>query len=227
MYIIIVGAGSIGAKLIAIATAIKKHNIVVIEKDPEIARKLASEYDITVINGNATEKDTVVEAGVDRADALVVTTSDDSENLMVASIAKELEVPKIYAIVNDPDRASLFEGIHTTNDPSEIVAQRLYNDICRPSLEGYTSIHEDSAAYRITVNKGSQLIGKPLSECMDAGIVPEKSKIVAIQRGEERWIPREQDSEIRVGDMVTVFTLNGKDFRNGAMKRMEGKEATS
>ena len=47
MYMIIVGAGSIGLSLIEIATK-EKNNVVVIEASPERAREISNKFDITV-----------------------------------------------------------------------------------------------------------------------------------------------------------------------------------
>jgi len=92
MYMIIVGAGSIGTSLIEIAVN-EKNNVVVVESNPERARYIQDRYDITVLSGDATSAETLREAGSERADALIVTTSDDAVNLMVVSIAVELGIP--------------------------------------------------------------------------------------------------------------------------------------
>ena len=100
MYMIIVGAGSIGASLIEIAVK-EKNNVVVIDENADRAKEISNKYDITVLNGDATSAETVREAGSDRADALIATTSDDAVNLLVVSIAVGLDVPSIVSVVND------------------------------------------------------------------------------------------------------------------------------
>jgi len=90
MYIVIVGAGEIGEKLIRLALQ-NKDDVVVIEKNKEKCDEIAKKYDAVVINADATVKETLEEAGVDKADALV-TTADDATNLLVISLAKTMGV---------------------------------------------------------------------------------------------------------------------------------------
>jgi len=94
MYIVIVGAGDIGSPLLEIATA-GGNEVVVIERDKERAERASRQYDCLVIHDDATSKDTLEDAGVDRADALISTTDQDATNIMVCLLAQELEVPDI------------------------------------------------------------------------------------------------------------------------------------
>ena len=85
MYMIIVGAGSIGTSLIDIAVR-EKNNVVLIDADADRAREISNKYDITVLSGNATSADTVREAGAERADALIVTGRATGEKPVVGEL---------------------------------------------------------------------------------------------------------------------------------------------
>ncbi|ERG91808.1 MAG: K+ transport system, NAD-binding component, partial [Haloquadratum walsbyi J07HQW1] len=87
MYLVVVGAGDIGTPLIEIATR-GGNEVVVIEHDDERAEHAATDHDCLVINDDATVKDTLVDAGADRADALISTTDQDAVNIMVCLLAK-------------------------------------------------------------------------------------------------------------------------------------------
>ena len=82
MYIIIIGAGDIGTPLIEIATR-TGYEVVVIERDAARADQVASEFDCMAINADATVKDTLEDAGADRADAIISTTDQDATNIMI------------------------------------------------------------------------------------------------------------------------------------------------
>jgi trk system potassium uptake protein TrkA len=88
MYLIVVGAGGIGSALIEIALR-DRHNVAVIERNPERAQAIARKYDLLVIQADAASVDTLREAGAERADALITTTSDDATNLMVIAAAQD------------------------------------------------------------------------------------------------------------------------------------------
>ncbi|RLF55284.1 MAG: TrkA family potassium uptake protein, partial [Thermoplasmata archaeon] len=72
MYLIIVGAGEIGEKLIKLALQ-NKDDVVVIEKSKERCDEISKKYDAIVINADAREKETLIEAGAENADALIAT----------------------------------------------------------------------------------------------------------------------------------------------------------
>jgi trk system potassium uptake protein TrkA len=83
---------------------------------------------VLAITGNATDKSVLEEAGIDRADAFVATTSDDAVNLMACWLAKRFRVPTIVAIVNQPAHSEFFKevGVRISENPDELVASRLY-----------------------------------------------------------------------------------------------------
>ena len=101
MYLIIVGLGGIGRSLAGIASE-NGHSVVVIDRDEERCAEILTQYDLLAIAGNATDKAVLEDAGVDRADALVATTSDDALNLMACWLAKRYNVRTLVSIVNQP-----------------------------------------------------------------------------------------------------------------------------
>jgi len=94
MYIIIVGLGGIGRNLAKQAVE-HAHTVVVIDQDEARCSELLEHYDVLAVTGNATDKTILEEAGVDRADAMIATTSDDSVNLMTCWLAKKFRVPNV------------------------------------------------------------------------------------------------------------------------------------
>ena len=106
MYIVIVGAGDIGTPLIEIATA-GGNEVVVIERDEARAEEAATKYDCLVLNDDATLKDTLEDAGADRADALISSTEQDATNIMVCLLAQELDVPNVVSVVHDPEHLNV------------------------------------------------------------------------------------------------------------------------
>ncbi len=208
MYMIIVGAGSIGTSLIDIAVA-EKNNVVVIDANVDRGSKISDRYDITVLSGNATSSDTLREAGSDRADALIVTTSDDAVNLMVVSIAAELGVASIVSIVNDKDHAEFFRklGANVMENPEEVVAYHLYNAVKRPNVQDFTMLPQGAQIFRFTVSGESPLVDRSIAESRQRDRIPESMRVVAITRDGAPSIPAD-DTVILENDVLTVFTLD-------------------
>ena len=208
MYMIIVGAGSIGTSLIDLSVK-EKNNVVVIDSSPERGRDISSRYDVTVLTGSATSAETLREAGSERADALIVTTSDDAVNLMVVSIAADLGIPSIVSVVNDEDHASFFRnlGANVMENPEDVVAHHLYNAVKRPSVRDFAMLPQDAQIFRLQVAAESPLINRSVSDAVKREIIPESMRILAVDRGGEQSIPSD-DTVVEEGDVLTFFSLD-------------------
>jgi len=207
MYMIIVGAGSIGTSLIDLSVK-EKNNIVVIDSNPERGREISSRYDVTVLTGNATSAETLREAGSERADALIVTTSDDAVNLMVVSIAADLGIPSIVSIVNDEEHADFFRklGANVMENPEDVVAHHLYNAVKRPSVQDFAMLPQDAQIFRLQVTAESPLIDRSISDAVKREIIPASMRILAINREGEQSIPTD-DTVVEESDVLTIFSL--------------------
>ena len=86
-HVIICGFGRNGNQA---AERLKAYNrpFVVIEKDREVIEKF--EEEILFVEGDANEDDTLIEAGIDRAQYLITAMPDDAANLFVVLSARQL-----------------------------------------------------------------------------------------------------------------------------------------
>ena len=209
MYMIIVGAGSIGTSLIEIAVC-EKNNVVLIDRDPDRAREVSNRFDITVLSGNATTADTVREAGADRADALIVTTSDDAVNLMVVSIAASLEIPSIVSVVNETEHADFFRklGANVMENPEDVVAQHLYNAVKQPNVQDFALLPQGAQIFRLQIAGESPLANRSIADSIQRGTIPESIRVLAIARDDQETQSIAMgDSILAEGDILTLFSL--------------------
>ncbi len=205
MYIIVVGAGEIGEKLVDLALK-NKDDVVIIEKNKEKCEEISKKYDAIVINADATVKETLVEAGVDNADALV-TTADDATNLLVISLAKTMGVPSLVALVNNEESRPMFmeKGVNVVGNPNIITAEYLYRAVRRPLVKDFMTLGQRAEIFKIVVPQDSKIIGKRVK---DAGL-PKMVSIIAIERDSEVIIPAE-DTCFKAGDLVTLLARKDK-----------------
>jgi trk system potassium uptake protein TrkA len=213
MYLIIVGAGDIGRPLIDIATR-SGNEVVVIERDQARANATASSNDCLVLNDDATNKETLEDAGIERADAVISTTDQDATNVMVCLLAKELGVPSVVSVVHSPEHMSLFKqiGVNTMENPQELIAEYLYRSVARPAIVDYMRIGERAEVFEITVTEGAHIAGKTLQEAAQEGIIPDDVLIVAIERnGQDSPLTPRGDIEIRAEDLLTVYSGFGAE----------------
>ena len=211
MYIVIVGAGDIGSPLLEIATA-GGNEVVVIERDAERAERASRQYDCLVINDDATVKDTLEDAGADRADALISTTDQDATNIMVCLLAQELEVPDIVSVVHNPEHMNVFRqiGVNTMQNPQRLIAEYLYRAVKRPSIVDFMRIGDKAEVFEITVTPGAPIAGKTLQEANSDGLIGGQTLIVAIERhGDGDPITPRGETRIEANDLLTVYSGDG------------------
>lgn len=206
MYLIVVGAGGIGSALIELAVR-DRHNVAVIERNPERAQAIARKHDVLVIQADAASVDALREAGAERADALITTTSDDATNLMVIAAAQDLGVPTIVSVVNNRAHVELFRrlGAHVMENPDVIVAEYLYHSALHPKIRDLVTLPGGAQMFRVTVPKNSPLVGKTLREAGEDGLIPEGILVAAVERNGELEIAK-GSTVIRPGDVLTIFS---------------------
>ncbi len=212
MYIVIVGAGNIGTPLIEIATA-GGNEVVVVERNDDKAERAATRYDCLVINDDATIRETLLDAGADRADALISTTDQDATNVMVCLLGQELEVPNIVSVVQNPEHMALFRriGVNTMENPQRLIAEYLYRAVQRPSIVDYMRIGEEAEVFEIVVGDDAPIADRTIQDAAAAGLLRDDMLIVAVERdnGESDPITPRGATELRPGDLVTVYSEKG------------------
>mgnify|MGYP000191629211 FL=1 len=213
MYIIIVGAGDIGTPLIDIATR-SGNEVVVIERETEKADQIASGYDCLVLNADATVKETLEDAGAERADAIISTTDQDATNVMVCLLAKEFDIPVITSVVHSAEHMNLFRqiGVNTIENPQQLIAGYLYRAVARPAIVDYMRIGDEAEVFEITVTEDAPIAGKTLTEAGTANLLPDDVLIVAIEReAEGKPLTPRGNTRIEAKDLLTVYSATGAE----------------
>jgi trk system potassium uptake protein TrkA len=213
MYIIIVGGGDIGTPLIDIAIR-SGNEVVVIERDDAKADRIASEHDCLVLNADATTKEILEDAGAEQADAIISTTDEDATNIMVCMLAKELDIPMVVSVVHNPEHMGLYRqiGVNTMENPQQLIAEYLYRAVARPAIVDYLRIGEEAEVFEITITEDAPVANTTINDAVKEGLIPDDVLIIAVEReGEEAPITPRGDTEIKAGDLVTVYSAFGAD----------------
>lgn len=210
MYIIIIGAGSTGRPLIEMAIE-DRNDVVVIEQDNERADRIAHDYDCLVLNDDAKDKQTLIDAEADRADALISTTEQDATNIMVCLLAEELDIPAIVSVVHNPEHMGIFRkiGVNTMGNPQHLIAEYLYRAVKQPSIVDFMRIGEGASVFETTVDEDAPIAGKTLQEAVSEGLVTEDILIIAIERNGEDLITPSGSTQILPNDLLTVYSEAG------------------
>jgi trk system potassium uptake protein TrkA len=130
MKLLIIGCGRVGS---AIATnmAADGHDVTVIDEDGEALQRLPDNWPGRFIHGHGLDTRVLVEGGIETADAVVVSTSGDNTNIVIAQVARtRFGCPCVVARVLDPGRAAFYaaQGLQTvcpTSGAIDVVTQAI------------------------------------------------------------------------------------------------------
>ena len=149
-HIIVCGIGRYGHQIIELL-ADTDETILFIDIDEEIAEKMAAEYpDLLYIIGNATDDAILLQAGIERAKALIVTLHDDSETAFAVLSARQL-APKLTIIARAYEASSrsklLKVGANHVIQPEQIGSFFMATLVRKPSaVEFFTSLAQGTTA---------------------------------------------------------------------------------
>ena len=105
------GCGRVGAGL-ASAMSRRGHHVVVIDQNPSAFSRLDSDFTGETVAGVGFDRDVLIEAGVQTADAFAAVSSGDNSNIISARVAREtFGVHHVVARIYDAKRAAVFERL--------------------------------------------------------------------------------------------------------------------
>ncbi len=172
-HFILCGYGRMGQ---AIARELKSagKSFVIIEKDLE---KIASmtPNDMVLIQGDATQDDILLQAGIERATTLISVLKDDQDNLFLTLSARNLK-SDIYILTRAafPESISKMKraGADKVMNPYEAAGTKLARQAMAPGIVDFIELilnrgNLDLALETITIESGSQADGKSI---IDLGI---------------------------------------------------------
>jgi trk system potassium uptake protein TrkA len=130
MKILIMGCGRTGAQLASMLDA-DGHEITILDTNDFSFHRLPPGFKGTALVGDGTSDDTLIKAGIMKADAFVAVTQGDNRNIMAAQMARHIfKVPKVLLRIYDPLRRELYTKLgFETFSPTLIFAQLLKDNL--------------------------------------------------------------------------------------------------
>ena len=193
MRIVVVGAGKVG-RVLTEQLAAEKHDIVVIDQDPDLIESLVNIYDVRGVVGNGGCYDVQKDAFEDGADLLIATTSSDETNILACLVAKKLGTPHTIARIRNPEYEKQLHfmreelGLSMVVNPEKATAREIARVLRFPSAikrEQFCRQRFELVEYR--VNEGNPLEGLQLSDLYRN--IRVKILICAVARGQQTIIP--------------------------------------
>ena len=208
---IVCGFGRIGQVITKLLSAEKKQ-FVVIDNDPQIIKKL-SELGYLFLEGEASNDDMLLKAGVDKASGLIAVVSSDADNVYIVLSARGLN-PNLYIMarssgVEGVEKKLLLAGANKVLSPYYIGATRMAHHVLRPTVTDFIDLTVSGGELglrleELRVSEKGQMTNKTLLESnirRDFDLI-----VVAIKRsqGEMQFNPN-LGTSILSGDTLVVL----------------------
>ena len=216
MYIVIIGCGRLGSGL-AMELSNDGHDVVIVDKYGENLERLGSGFNGIRIKGVEIDNDTLMEAGIDKADIFLAMTPADNINIMASQIAKDIfKVPTVIARIFDPSREFIYRklGLQTIS-PTELGINIIKNKIIdKNSIDTLLILNNDVSIEEITINK---LKFNNVLEIEDKF----NCRICAVSRNGEFMIPNKNEL-LKKGDKI-ICSISKENKEKLVKAIMKGK----
>ena len=192
-HVIVVGCGRTGHYILQELDAAGRA-FVVIDRNEDALVETASqlELDFPYVVGDATEDRTLIQAGVERAEGMVVALIEDRDNLLVTLSARSLNrsiriVAKVAQVENE--QKMIRAGASNTVSPHQMGGIRMVGELVHPNVVGFfdrVRLAENLRFEEVELEQGSSLVGAPLR---DTSIRSEtKLLVVALREPDGKYI---------------------------------------
>ncbi|MEN8189917.1 MAG: NAD-binding protein [Thermodesulfobacteriota bacterium] len=209
---IICGSGRVG-------TAAARHfqkkeaDFVIIESSEEHCEEIAS-YGYLYIHGDATQEESMKEAGIKSAKGLIALLNKDPDNLFIVLTARELN-PTLHIIARAEDRSSehkiLRAGADNVISPFHSAGIKIADDLLIAT--GSKPDQSTKSTLWITVKDGSSMVNETIEELsVEMGVL-----ILGLRRGTKDSIFPDEKAVVNAGDQLLVV----EDDSNAAAEEKE------
>lgn len=205
MYIVIIGGGKIGYYL-SKALLNQGHEVLIIEKDVHRCEHLEDELGSCCMRGDGCETAVLTEAGLNRAEVLIATSSQDEDNLVSCQVAKHrFKVPKTIALVNNPINEKIFRqlGVDATISVTNTILEHVEQEIpAHPLIHLLTMSGQMEEVVELALTRESPAVGKSIGYLR---LPPDTTIALLMREGERPRIP-DTDTVLKENDRVIALT---------------------
>ncbi|MCJ7576471.1 MAG: potassium channel protein [Dehalococcoidia bacterium] len=220
---IVCGCGSVGCYIANELHATNRLHVIVDVNKKNVESNLESFRDEVFIEGDATDSDTLLRAGVEKAAGLFAVTGDDNQNLVVTLTAKQLNPRlRVVARCNDIRNTEKMKktGADAVVSPSAIGGLRMASEMVRPTVVSFldTMLRDRERNLRVEeLPVPESFVGRPISALNLKRF--SHALLLAVKTG-ENWVYNPPESYVIDQENTLVFmtTPEGRDELAGLLK---------
>ena len=202
--VVILGGGRVG---FLVAEGLQGHgvSVKVIEEDINRCQEVAAKLEgATVVQGDGTDRDFLIEQGIPSADAFVATPENDELNILCGLLAKNLGVSRSLILVNKLGYIPLAEavGVDVAASPALLTARKITHFVLHGGAVSAALLGgKQLQAVEFVTSPTAHVVQRKITE---AGL-PKEAIVGAITHNDRVIIPPD-DSVVQPGNHVIIIS---------------------
>ena len=185
MNVIIMGCGRVGEQLARLMTN-EGHQVAVIDQDANALARLGPDFKGRTVRGIGFDRDVLIEAGIQEADAFAATSSSDNANIVATRIARNVfGVPRVVTRLYDPRRAEIYKRLGLMTISSATWGAERIRELLTHSELDPTLAFGNGEVTLLALETPPQLVGRVVRNIT----VPGEVNVAAIVRDGRAFMP--------------------------------------
>jgi trk system potassium uptake protein TrkA len=206
--VVVAGGGDLGWRLARHLERTDKQVIVIEENNERAHECSASLKKSMVVSGNALDRAVLDETDITRNTAIVASTGNDENNIIVCLLAKKLGAGLGVALISKPEYVSIINEARLLDravSPYLATMNAILRFVRGASIRAITLLQNvPGELLEVHVSGGSKWVGKALKDAR----LPRRAVVAAVVRGEVAGIGT-GDTVLQEGDRLIVFAPLG------------------
>jgi trk system potassium uptake protein len=208
--LMIAGGGNIGMRL---AESVEdRYQVKIIERDLDRCSLISETLNhAIVLNGEASQRDLLIEENISDTDVFLALTNDDEANIMSSLLAKRLGAKKVMTLINNSAYVDLVQGgeIDIAISPQQATIGKLLAHVRRGDVVNVHSLRRGAAEAMEAIAHGDEASSKVVGKAIEDIDLPEGTTIGAVVRNDEVLIAHD-NTVVESGDHVILFLVDRK-----------------
>jgi len=208
--LMIAGGGNIGMRLAE--SVEERYQVKIIERDLERCSLISETlHHAIVLNGEASQRDLLIEENISDTDVFLALTNDDEANIMSSLLAKRLGAKKVMTLINNSAYVDLVQGgeIDIAISPQQATIGKLLAHVRRGDVVNVHSLRRGAAEAMEAIAHGDESSSKVVGRAIEDIDLPEGTTIGAIVRDDEVLIAHDR-TVVKAEDHVILFLVDRK-----------------